>query len=529
MQTANQNDSVSVPSYLNVQQIGRSLSVLMLVPALYQIIEFQDVQFNLVCTLWIYTISLLARTVCLNGQLFSRSPFQSLMVLAFDFTSLSGPLVLRSISFEPVAGNLRLPLQTFLLAGFTALIICAVLVVYSGMHIKRVLLSEGFKPFFVRAGLFEPLNASQLLVLFVFGLLMNFALKATSSIALAKIGDSFSVLFLAPILIYCSNLFSTSDTRPRPVGWTTLTVYMAFSALLGIIYNSREILISALVVLAIAYALKFRNPQTQTIERHPLQWLALAILVTLGFLFYERLAQAMVAVRGFRGTVGVGEMLSLTAQAFLDSEYLSTYSFTDERVDDAFSDTYGQSYVQSRLLSRFVLTKHQDSLLYWGSMLGPEDLAELWHYRLIQLLSILPQPVLQFFAPEMVKDSSYSIADIAVNMVAGAELGGQRTGSLFIDTWFAVGWYFPIAMIGIAFLLFAIVDFLSISKGMGLFFSPLLILMSWKLLGTLGAYGFGADSLIAFISFVIRTFPQTLLMYLLSIAIVRALVKNPAP
>ena len=158
-----------------------------------------------------------------------------------------------------------------------------------------------------------------------------------------------------------------------------------------------------------------------------------------------------------------------------------------------FAD-YSETYVDGRFFARFLLTKFHDNILYYFSLMGPDQISSYKEFMLDRLAGTLPDPLLRLFGIALdKKDLVVSNGDYVIYLVDGWGLGGFKTGSLVAEVYGMFGWLlYPFVMMASALLLFVFHDaFVMVTKHRRLAFSPLILLLIWNLVGTTAAFGLG--------------------------------------
>jgi hypothetical protein len=127
--------------------------------------------------------------------------------------------------------------------------------------------------------------------------------------------------------------------------------------------------------------------------------------------------------------------------------------------------------------------------------------------------------VLSLLGISLDKTTQSTITDFSVWLLYNIPLGGLKSGSLVADSWVAFGNYFPLAIAAFVFLFLIFFDMLTLYGNGRLIFSPLLLLFTWKLFGTLGSYGFSAEGVASVGGFYFRVIPQSVIFYMITVLI----------
>jgi hypothetical protein len=497
----------------NLARMRLCINSLIGVCALIQCLFFWDVESNVYCALVVALFSWVAFNAIFDPACFEEAPVPALMIFFFNLSSLSGALILKTLEGTALVSNLRVPVTTFNVLGFSILLMLVSLWAYRRFpiftHARNALSQSLWRPL----GLFNWPEDSVFWVLGMIGAVATLLAKADDAGVDAGVFTKFLVgltfLRYAPFLIAFRSLGEVRGARIS-IPLYPLIAYFGLMVGLGMVQNSRGTFIDALMMCACALMLVLGFGKAS------LKWLSpqkILIGCVLGFFAYwlmTRLALAMVAVRPYRESVGLMQLIGLSIEAFFNPTWTSAYE-TGE-VATVYIGDYGENYVSSRLLSRLLMVKFHDNMFYYLSLYDNYSVNLLASYLLDCLIGILPAPVLDLLGIDFDKAVlRQSLGDYVIYLVDGWGLGGYKTGSMIASVYSISPFVFPVLMFFSFIVMYVIYDSIrDVKKGL----SPLLLLMLWGLVGTLGAFGFSSESISVNIAGVIRGIPQFVLLYL---------------
>ena len=492
--------------------------------ALVQTAFFFRAEDNLLATLLATVASLVGVYHALDGERFRAHPVSALILLMYTTTSTAAALLVKSLEFAPLVDRLEVPVTTYsvLLIGQIAVLAADRVYLRSkALQDFRRLLSRRV---IARVGVMRwPLDG-ELWILGFLGcasvILTGTDYESGASFGVAGAGmkliRALGFLKFAPFLIPFRNGLSG---EPGPVRLPLLALGAYFVMLVGISFatNSRSTFADTIPTIAI-FALISRSQGLLDLRRiGPGTLIAAAIIGLLAGVALSRVSLAMVVVRDYRNTLDVGSLVRMTVEAFFNTEWLESAKARMEA--SVYLGNYSETYVDGRFFARFILTKFHDNVLYYFSLMGPDQIAAYADFMRDRLAGTLPDPLLRIFGIALDKsDLVVSNGDYVVYLVDGWGLGGFKTGSMVGEVWGVFGaWLFAPVMFVSALLLFVFHDaFVMVTRHQRLAFSPVILLLIWNLCGTTAAFGLGAESVTAIPAGIVRGLPQNVLFYMLA-------------
>ena len=509
--------------------VRQGYCALVAVAAAVQVLFFYRAEFNLISTLMAAVSSLLGIAYSLNSVRFRAHPVSALVLLLYTTTATSGALLVKTLEQAPLVDRLQLPVTTFGVLLTVQLLLLLADLIYLRMNalqaVRRWLAHRIIGP----VGVMKWPTDGELWLMGLAGCVSvlltgtDFESEASFGIASAgmKLMRAFGFLKFAPFLIPFREALSG---KPSPVRLPMLALTLYFVALVGISFatNSRSTFADAIPTVLICMLIARSQGRLDLSKVSPVTLIMVALGAAVAGVLLSRVALAMVVVRDYRHTADVGSLVAMTMEALFNSEWLEG---AKSRMDSAVSiANYSETYVDSRFFARFLLTKFHDNILYYFSLMGPDQITSYKGFMLDRLAGTLPDPLLRAFGIMVNKqDLVVSNGDYTVYLVDGWGLGGFKSGSLIAEVVSVFGWAFPLVVLVCALLLFVFHDaFVMVTRYRRLAFSPLILLLIWNLCGTTAAFGLGAESVTAIPAGIARGLPQNVLVYVLAVAVLRA-------
>ncbi|MBC8057620.1 MAG: hypothetical protein H7Y61_13680 [Rhizobiales bacterium] len=497
---------------------------LVIVAAAAQLMFFWSIEDNAASTLLALASSLIGITHALDGRRFRALPVSALILLLYTTTATSGALLVKTLEWSALADRLTVPVTTFAVLLGTQLALIGADLLY-----QRALPLQNFRGWLTRRALM-PLGVmrwpsdAQLWLLGLIGcasvLIGGTDFESATSFGLASAGGkiikAFGFLKYAPFLIPFRDALGGVPRHPR---LPLLALVLYFAALVGISFatNSRSTFADAVPTIGICVLSALALGRIDVKRIPPAQLIVFVLVAVLASIVLSRVALAMVVARDYRYGADAATVVRTTIEALFNSEWLAA---AKAKMDTSVAvGNYSEEYVDSRFFARFLLTKFHDNVLYYFSLMGPDQIASYKGFMLDRLAATLPDPALRLLGLSIDKqDLIFSNGDYLVYIVDGWGLGSFKTGSMVAEVFGVFGWAWPLVMITSGIVLFVFYDALAMPTAEGrLAMSPLIILLIWNLCGTTAAFGLGAETVTAIFGGIVRTLPQNVLVYALAV------------
>ena len=476
---------------------------------------------NLVAATLIVASSTLTLVYLRGTRAFDDVPLSSFALLGLCVTTQWGAMVAQSCAWTAVAENLREPITTL---GWLALFQCVALGshwLYRSLDLPASWRGALSNRLLAKLGLFDVALPVSLWIMGVTGFAALFApqLLPDRESVVTKVLDGFRFLAWAPFIIpILHQRHGQAYCNMRRQG-VALGVYLLSAIALGMSLNMRTVMFSGLTTMALLFLLlMFRDERPAQAN---LLWRAAPALLLCGLLvgYAADLATAMVIARGQRSNASPSEMLEQTLYALFDRRAILAYR--DNGFIAATLNSYDEQYIANPIVARFVETKFHDNMFFLIKDLQPQDVKALRKDTVDRIAAILPEPLMRPLG--LVADKAalkYSSGDYLDYLRYGAEVGGFKIGSIFASIVALFGYYSIPLYSFVCMLVFLVWDSLTRDSGEEASeIAPMAMLMAWPLF--LGALS--SESLSNVLAFLLRAFPQSVLLYAAVLALSKML------
>jgi hypothetical protein len=465
---------------------------------------------NIACSCIIFASSIAVLLYIVWTDALEVQPISTFAILGFCLTTQLGALLVQTASWIPVSASLYDPIYTFFILAFyqaVAMLVHAVYCLFNRSKPERQLL----RGLFTAMGLYRTPSAPTLWVMAVIGL----ASYVVSSFPppLGKVGDGFNFLCWAPFLIPIYSAQIGEGYCNKRVNSIMLGFHIGAIVFLALALNIRTILFSGAVMVGLNYLLiglrSHATVQWRSLRKLPLY--ALIALILAKPLSY--VTTAMAVAHAARGKVTADVMIGKTINILQHPALIAAFR-KREKKDSEYSG-YDEHYLENPILARFVETKFHDNTLHFAGMLtSDENQALLREATERSLWALLPDPVLKMMGLKIDKGRKGkaigSNGDYIVYLAKGIPLGGFKTGSVFAQGIALFGILFPFVYAAILWLLYAVMDLLTVRSSNERAISTALAMMnSWRFF----IWGITADGLDLIFALILRYFMQMILIY----------------
>lgn len=457
------------------------------------------------------SITVLALYLALSRP-FDDSPVSSLALVGFNVTAQTAALAAQTFHAEPFVAHLRAPELTF-----------KVLLAVQCLAIATHYVHRKFQPIHslrasIARNLLTPLGVHDVpgpVVLWLMGAVGGGSMLmggAESGNMLGKLLQACDFMTWAPFLI----LVYRKHFGPR---YCNIFKHLPFIGLflLGIVVlalsrNIRQFMfVGPVTALLVYFVISVRQSGYMGRQSFVRIFSGLALSVV-AIVLVADLATAMTVVRDKRADATPREMLEETFHAMLDRNRLA--AFRDRQYLSTMTELYDEAYLSNPVLGRLSETKFHDNMLYFADRFDGNQTDEIKETLVGKMIVLLPQPALDFLDIKIKKyEYFYSMGDMYAYQSNGGFLGGYYTGSIWADLYALGGAYFPLLVCGLSLIVFMVLDVLMRSEG-DYFISPVAFCGAWVIF----IYGLGGESVAHKMQFVLRDFPQKVLLFVLLLA-----------
>ena len=472
---------------------------------------------NTISALLVAFISYFTFSIIFRSNVFPKALFASFIVISFNISILSGPLVFQTLFLTPIINNLQVPLRVFFFSSLFQISLLIALLLYTNSSFL-FFSSKKINSSLRRIGVMKVPSKVHLWIMGSIGLSITFyyaVLNATGGAEYGDVGNKFlfglKFLTYAPFLILFRNQMSEKKYQLKKIDFILLSIY--FTALLigSIALNSRGTFAEAILIVVILTVLfiLIKQISIQKIKKR-----LIIIVLFMGFLqpVLSDLAIAMVLARSDRGKVSSTELVIKTIEIYQNKQRIEDRIIKDRLNKVTLSsNNYNEYYIDSTFLSRFLNIKFFDNMFALESTMNGKNSEQILDITNQKILSTLPTPILKMFGININKgELSFSMGDYMLYIDGKTFLGGFKVGSSAAHIFAIFGWFSYMIVIIVFLVLFTLIESLTVKKDGIVKVSPILMLMILPLY-----YIASGDSFVNIIAFILRTLPQNIFIYLI--------------
>jgi hypothetical protein len=455
------------------------------------------------------------------GGAADAQPLSTMAIFGFAITSQMGALLVQSAFWTPLRLSLYNPLLTFgTLACYQAIAILTHMVYrfFSLPDPRRVGITRGL---FRWAGVYRVPSSGALWAMSVLGI-VSFALSGREGIV-SRIAAGFNFFAWAPFLL---PLYMREIGPSYCNAWRNklaLAAYTVLIVLIGIALNVRIVMFIGVVTVALIYLLIGMRSRAPMKAKYLKQMGIVAVILLALSVPLSDLATSMAIARGVRGKVSPVEMVERTLAVWRRPQLIEEYRREGAAI--ARFAAYDEHYIANPILARFVETKFHDNAFHFaGALTTEESKDQLRKVTVDTIWATLPSPFLRLLHIGVQKeDINYSMGDYLAYLSRAVPLGSRKTGSMFAQGQAIMGPLFPILYAALCLFVYGILDLLTIRGGDGrVELSSLAMMNLWVFFYR----GITAEALNNMFVFILRDFLQTVVIYVIIFAIVRAMLGN---
>jgi hypothetical protein len=516
-----EDPALRLPKY---RLIWRWVTIVSVICAGFQIALDRDPT-NLFCAIVCAVGTVLTAVAILRPSNMLFRPISSWIVIVFCLANLAGPLVAKTIEFEPVTYNLQVPLTTFSYAFLGQLAVIGGHWLYCQLKLLTSVRTFISRRILVPLLHFRTPSSGQLWLMGFIG----FAAGAISvlsgqteqaSSVVARVIALFTPFSYAPFLIPFQFLFSERPTQSTK-GNAWIVVYFFGVVLLALAQNSRGGFMLPVAAAGMCWLLGFFANRLPASYREPRK---VTLVVIAGIVATPLIAGLVIAVaiaRTTRGSSSPLELIQLTLESYGRND-LDTLRDPESVANWGYSELY----VHNPLLSRFVNTKFHDNGFAEARQFGISDDEAFNEFEWTRLLATLPSPLISEIGLDIDKESldKRSGGDYMYYLAEKNGMYGNKTGSILATGSVLFGDFFlPIFGLGIISI-FVLSDAFSVvrRKRVGnndaagapveklvVYFSPAVLMAVWGTLYLNPEF----ESVLDWIPTIFRWHPQAAIVY----------------
>lgn len=351
----------------------------------------------------------------LNEQVIREHTFAWLLFFSMSMYRIL-PLMATLLEGNSIGYNFVLPFETY--SGETLLYFVSALSFYLAINYKNPLRS--LKRILFKCGFYNQVSNKIIWSIGLLGFFLNLYVlgsKIETGDVIGKTLVGFTFLQLAPLLLFFPVLYGEDKNRVIEYN-SKCFCYLILLILVAFATNSREAILEPIGTFVLLFLLSYINCEKEIRHRVNKKHLVYGILIILFVLpIINDISLAMLYNRTFRDDVSKKELLSRTMDTFLDKEKMETLHLLKEKKEDketiiSIKNTkkWTEVYVSNFALNRYCNLKVTDNTLYHAKKVGFSN--ELMYNDFwIEIVALLPAPILNFLGVHYDKDERYSRGD----------------------------------------------------------------------------------------------------------------------
>jgi hypothetical protein len=454
---------------------------------------------------------------CFNKKYFFDAPITLMIIFFSNFINLGGVLYLKSFEISVITLNLNYPLSTILnLTIFNFIIIFSHLI-YIKSDFKNKLRNK-FTSLFIRLNLFEFNNKNFFYFLSLIAILSKFLiydlntpyyLQNTGDLSIFKdFLNGLNYLVYVPIIILFNKCFQSKNFLK--INNLYLLIYLILLMFIAIARNNRSMLFDFFLLTILIFLFLFFLYKIKLNKKNYFVFFIILFLILPFSNHLEKLSTNFLLERqNYFDRSPIQNVNSFIKSLFSSSNKKNLYNDKKYNVYELYSENnYSISF-----FNRINIIKVHDNFINVKKNISYRKLQLLKDIQLNKIISIIPNPIIKIFDNNFnkLKYTTFSTASFLYGNLdyQGSTLNiGSALMTLFIifDLWFYVILLFCFIPIFIFF-----DSFYDNKKNI---LSPFIIIFFYT--SSMGVFNFfSASEVHLWISFIIRTMPQTFLIIIL--------------
>ncbi|MBU2788023.1 hypothetical protein MQE22_01385 [Acidithiobacillus sp. YTS05] len=398
----------------------------------------------------------------LRQSTLQRYPISTLMLLGYTFSYFTLPPLGQLLGLQPVTHHLYFPVIDLAYAVIGLLALIGGHQLYSNGSLLIALRGILRKQFYGRLGFYRVPHFSQLWLMGAIGViavLFGDHFDVRGSGILQAVMQGLHPFVYVPYITLLLPAWSPPRRIPR-VNGLALVFYTGALLVLAMIVNSRAYLLMGFASLLIVYFFLLATGQMPlpNVSPRKIALAAFAILLIAGPV--SEMAMAMVLVRGERTDMTPSQLVLKTWETFRSGHIAQRFA----RISAAMAGGRGinEDYFDNLYLNRLANLKFVDNAVDNQQALGPGAASYFAQIEKQKVISILPSPMISLLGLDANKRlvTSGSSGDFLLYAVSGDPyaIGGFRSGSLLVNLDIVFGYLWPLLLLLLSALIFAVVD-----------------------------------------------------------------------
>ena len=411
------------------------------------------------------------------------------------------PLIVTLTEFKPLTFNMFVPWDVFTHQLLLIVTISIALRLSAWLNIGR-----GLSRFLQqKTHVFTPPTETQVWLIGFISIVLWYIAHTSDFEWFSKLLIGFKVFTLTPYILIVPQLYNGKNAQKLPIKLTLWTIAIA---IMGIAVNSRGLMLMGVVSVFTITFMSSTFRKAQNIQR---VFLSAIVLILLFSGIITRFTISMLAVRSIRTDISPIELVKQTMAVYNDDTRYEKVKQLAIRPEQVSFTQWNETYSNNIILERIGNLKICDNTIFYAQGIGYSN-PSVKSTELNKILALAPQPLLSLLDIDIDKQElEFSMGDkIYATYTKNDIYLGRHVVSSFQSALASFGYaMYPITLI--TFFIFS-----SLLNSLGQpnkikFLSPLGILLAYEWFNIFNNSG----GLLNIISYIMRTFWQDLILYLL--------------
>ena len=416
----------------------------------------------------IFILSTLNIYLLIRPKLLRRYIFPIILTFSFNFGALSGPLLFKTLFFQPLFSNLINPINTFQYLIISNLLIIIALLIFINSQLLKSISSIISNILIILKNFKEP-NTKFLNLLFttylIFWIIIYIYDQGPNSFSsygsvIIKFMEGTKMLFFVPIVYYIK--FYLIDRKVRSIHFYVLVIfYTIFLAFISLSINGRTVFIQFFIIITFLLIL-FIFFQKQKIIIVDSKFLIGLILISI--LFLNLINEIILSSRSDRITRTSSEQLKYSIELYKNDKFHS--------IDKLFYND--EAYTRDLSIDRLIFPKYFDLFYFQATDKKRQMFIEYYNKKFI---TILPLPLINLLGINIKKADYTNTSKSFLENIKGG--GKHSLGSIVAEFIYISGNFFVLFWLLFVLIIFTFFHAFQKKNYKKIILSPIAIIFIW--------------------------------------------------
>ncbi|WP_157618516.1 hypothetical protein [Spirosoma spitsbergense] len=463
----------------------------------------------------------------LNKYTISKYLFSTFIIIGYSITQFFIPIVFTLFEGKPLVYNLKYPSSVFAHSLLALFVLVAAHYVYISLYKSEffIYLSNRIRLGLAKLSLYKPINDTQGWIIGCVGLMAMLYTFVESNHydemlehkgAWGKFIEGLMIYAYAPYFLLLRPIFDPVIRITKKYNYTPIVLYTVIMIVVGLAGNSRSIFMKGITAVAITYFLGLLiNVFSYRIFTPKKILLAVFFILFMSGPLAD-LGISMVIVRGQRYDTSPVELISRTFDIYSSKDEINLF----KKIATKDFHDWDETYFENIFLARFSNLKFNDLSLEQYYKLNNVDVT-LQNYSYERTMALFPQPVLNFLGVEIDKSHALqgSYGDLLYYRTKGngSDFGGFRVGHFAGVGMASFGWWYLLILFILLVPCYFLNDllFYKIKNSSQLICTLPALISIGSIFLFLGLLSNNIENPIALITYIVRGWPQLIILYIL--------------